>query len=84
MAWKLRGGAASAAGRPQVPHLVQMLLKPETGLSLSPSPPPEPGEAFADLEEVKRERERVGTFRRTNTDRWVVEQMDRDTHAQTN
>lgn len=62
-----------------------MLLKLNQKLqvSLSPSPPPESGEAFADQEEVERERERVGTFRRTNADRWAVEQMDRDTHAQT-
>ena len=35
--------------------------------------------------ERERENENMGmdTFRRTNADRWVVEQMDRDTHAQT-
>lgn len=58
-----------------------MRPKPEAA-GLDPSHP-EPEEAFADLEEVKREKERVGPFRRTSTDRWVVEQMDRDTHAQT-
>ena len=52
LAWEPRGGTASAAGWPRTPSSAQLLLKlPEAAALYPPSPPSEPGEAFADLGE---------------------------------